>query len=198
MEEIGKALVKLVESGSTLAPSVMSYWFAVRIIDALSGVVIAAVIMGGLWAIASAIVGCVDRYKQAPMKTRRRDHMRKKDQFRQGDVLLERVDHALSPEAKLRPRDHGRVVLAYGETTAHAHALDGALTELFEEKDGLLYLRVGAPDTLRSVGTHTMEDAGRHDPIELAPGLYRVADPAKAGHASQREYHPAEIRRVAD
>lgn len=119
-------------------------------------------------------------------------------QYRQGDVLIELVEHVLSPEAKLRPRDHGRVVLAYGETTAHAHALDGPLTELFEEKDGLLYLRVGAPDVLRSVGTHTMEDAGRHGAISLAPGIYRVADPAKAGHATQREYHPQEIRRVAD
>ena len=124
--------------------------------------------------------------------------MARKAQIRQGDVLIERVDNVLSPEAKLRPRDHGRVVLAYGETSAHAHALDGPLTELFEERDGVLYLQVGASDTLRSVGTQSMQDAGRHAPILLAPGLYHVMDPAKAGHASQREYAPGEIHRVTD
>lgn len=123
----------------------------------------------------------------------------KPGQIRQGDVLLERVDHELSPEAKRRPRDQGRVVLAYGEATGHAHALDGALTELFEERDGALYLRLGAPDELRHVESlESWRPSTDHRPIPLAPGLYRVADPTGAGRASQREYAPGEIRRVAD
>jgi len=43
--------------------------------------------------------------------------------YRQGDVLLIRVD-ALPTGLREIPRDRGRVVLAYGETTGHAHAIE--------------------------------------------------------------------------
>jgi len=61
VEEIGKALVKLIEQGSDLAPSIMSYWFIVRMVDNLASVLIAGVVMVGLWAITKTIVACVDR-----------------------------------------------------------------------------------------------------------------------------------------
>ena len=64
--------------------------------------------------------------------------------FRQGDVLIRRTTHQLTATAKCISRDTGRIVLAYGEVTGHAHAIDDALAELFEEKDGRLYLRVDA------------------------------------------------------
>ena len=44
---------------------------------------------------------------------------------RQGDVLLVPVD-AIPEAAKPVARDHGRVVLAYGEATGHAHAISSA------------------------------------------------------------------------
>jgi hypothetical protein len=117
--------------------------------------------------------------------------MKPANQIRQGDVLLERVVHTLSPEAKPRPRDHGRVVLAYGEVTGHAHALAGPLTELFEEHDGALYLRIEATDELRHVDSlESFRPTGEHDAHTLEPGMYRVVN--------QREYAPGEIRRVAD
>ena len=104
--------------------------------------------------------------------------------YRQGDVLLVTTDGLLADTARPVPREAGRVVLARGEATGHAHAIDSPLAELFEEKDGRLYLRVSAgPEPVRL--THE-----QHDSIALAPGLYEVI--------GQREYAPGAIRRVTD
>ncbi len=112
-------------------------------------------------------------------------------QIRQGDVLLVTTTHRITKEAKPVPRDRGRVVLAYGEVTGHAHALDGALTELFEERDGALYLRLGAGDELRHVDSlESFGPTGEHGSQTLAAGTYRVI--------RQREYSPEQIRNVAD
>lgn len=100
--------------------------------------------------------------------------------YRQGDVLLIRClrkPAALTP--KSTPPD--RVVLAYGEVTGHAHALEAALAELFEDRGGRLFLKATAGAAL----THE-----EHGAIVLAPGWYEVR--------RQREYSPAEIRTVAD
>ena len=43
-------------------------------------------------------------------------------QYRQGDVLLIPTD-AIPEKAKRVTRDAGRIVLAYGEVTGHAHAI---------------------------------------------------------------------------
>lgn len=61
--------------------------------------------------------------------------------YRQGDVLIERV--ASIPKTKTTPiaRDNGRVVLAYGEVTGHAHALHGPGATLLEGPEGR-FLRV--------------------------------------------------------
>ena len=103
---------------------------------------------------------------------------------RQGDVLVLGVAE-IPEEAKPIARDRGRVILACGEVTGHAHAIaarDATLLEL----DGERYLRVTAPVTL---------DHEEHATIELPPGAFRVV--------IQREYVPAELpeqawRRVVD
>ncbi len=41
---------------------------------------------------------------------------------RQGDVLVLEIDD-IPKDARRVPRDDGRVVLAYGEVTGHAHAI---------------------------------------------------------------------------
>lgn len=105
----------------------------------------------------------------------------KPQMVRQGDVLLLPVRHRITEAAKPVPRDAGRIVLAYGEVTGHAHAIDDALAELFEEKDGRLFLRADAVVALRHE---------EHGAIDIAPGTYRVV--------RQREYHPEAIRNVAD
>ena len=104
--------------------------------------------------------------------------------YRQGDVFLVRIDRALGDTAKPVPREAGRVVLARGEATGHAHSIDSPLAELFEEQDGRLYLRVSAgAEPVRLVHE-------QHDAIALPPGVYEVRH--------QREYAPGAIRRVTD
>jgi hypothetical protein len=102
--------------------------------------------------------------------------------YRQGDVLLRKSRKSLA-DAKPVARDRGRIVLAYGEVTGHAHAIDDALAELFEEKDGQLYLRVDA-----GAGVDLVHE--EHETITVPPGIYRVT--------RQREYSPEAIRQVAD
>lgn len=103
---------------------------------------------------------------------------------RQGDVLLVPVD-AIPDAAKPVARDRGRVVLAYGEATGHAHAIaSSAATQLVDDVER--YLRLSTAATL----AHE-----EHAPIELAPGTYRIV--------IQREYVPAPVnspawRRVVD
>lgn len=108
-------------------------------------------------------------------------------QYRQGDVFLEQVrKRARAGKPVL---DHGRVILAYGEVTGHAHEvveekkLDFELppAQLFEEPDGTRFLFVDRACVL----THQ-----EHGTIALEPGCYKVT--------RQREYSPEEIRNVAD
>jgi hypothetical protein len=103
---------------------------------------------------------------------------------RQGDVWLERVA-AIPDTAVEKPRDHGRVILAYGEVTGHAHAIDDTVeaptATLFETPEGLAFLKVDALSQL----VHE-----EHGSIALAPGHYRVK--------RQREYEPDGWRNVAD
>lgn len=69
--------------------------------------------------------------------------MKNKNQihYRQGDVLVERV--GLLPQ-KLTPvaRENGRVILAHGEVTGHAHAIADRATEKFKTESGEEFLRV--------------------------------------------------------
>jgi hypothetical protein len=103
--------------------------------------------------------------------------------YRQGDVLvvpIEELPAGLVPA----PRDRkGRLVLAYGEATGHAHVATG---------EGLRLLCL--PDDLESMFLH-IQGYGRitheeHGPIPLPIGYYRVV--------RQREYVPGAIRPVSD
>lgn len=101
--------------------------------------------------------------------------------YRQGDVLIERVPERQDPGSAV-PREHGRIVLAHGEATGHAHAIaagDAAFYEMPTTK--ARHLRLVSPTAL----AHE-----EHAPIELPAGFYRVR--------RQREYTPDEIRTVAD
>ena len=118
----------------------------------------------------------------------------KRLQFRQGDVLITRVD-GTADVGKPVSRDRGRIVLAYGEVTGHAHAIVSKRAELFElvedrTKDGDdAWAR--AARILRVSGKAAVElRHEEHATIELPPGDYEVT--------RQREYHPEELRMVAD
>lgn len=104
--------------------------------------------------------------------------------YRQGDVLIARISSM--PEQDLAPveREKGRLVLAHGEVTGHAHVVVGE-AELFTPADVSeleeRFLRVEREATV----VHE-----EHGTITLPPGDYRVG--------RQREYAPEEIRTVAD
>ena len=92
-------------------------------------------------------------------------------QVRQGDVLLVPVDE-IPEAATVVPRDQGRVILAYGEATGHAHAFEAFAATLLQEEDRrYLHLREAAPLIHEE-----------HAPITVAPGRYRVV--------IQREFVP--------
>lgn len=104
--------------------------------------------------------------------------------FRQGDVLLVRVDSI--PAYATLCDIKGDVILAYGEVTGHAHRLDVGSVKPFA-KGG-----VWSADAERFI--QALEGAmlrhEEHAPIAVPAGRYRVIQ--------QREYSPEEIRRVVD
>lgn len=117
---------------------------------------------------------------------------------RQGDVLVTRVE-TLPPGAKPCDRDeHGRIVLAHGESSGHAHAIrsENVLSFRMEsaERDAGLaaevdYVLVGGAG---AVLNHELVSGqmAEHEPVSLPAGLYRIG--------AQREYAPEAIRRAAD
>lgn len=120
--------------------------------------------------------------------------------YRQGDVLLVKVDKLPAKAAKIERKAGERLVLAYGERTGHAHAMRSDKVVAFKvetAEDRALaglpqfdYIQVGgsAPVAL----AHEYEDGRKaeHTPIEIEPGTYRVS--------AQVEYSPQAIQRVSD
>jgi hypothetical protein len=101
---------------------------------------------------------------------------------RQGDVLLLAIA-ALPAEPLLEvAREEGRVVLAHGELTGHAHA--------FEEADATLLRREGSEDLFLRLDRECALRYEEHAPIVVPGGLYRVV--------RQREYRPGGVIPVGD
>jgi hypothetical protein len=86
--------------------------------------------------------------------------------FRQGDVLVREID-ALPPGLHPVPRDEGRIILAYGETTGHAHAIAAPDVEatLLTADERHRFLRLMASVHL---------DHEEHGTIAIPPGIYEV------------------------
>lgn len=118
--------------------------------------------------------------------------MKNKNQFRQGDVLIERVDKL--PKGKCA-KDKGRAILAHGEATGHAHEVmepkarliktEGAFQQPTDLEDSLPMSRLAL-----GLGNPAEVKHQEHAPIPLKRGAYRVT--------RQREYSPEAIRNVAD
>lgn len=119
----------------------------------------------------------------------------KHQQIRQGDVALEPVSKLPDGCTEI-PNDKGRIVLAYGEVTGHAHAIadhrpalrageiaDAAIARarLYRAPSGDRYLEV------RETVHLTHEEHTAH---ALLPGIYKLP--------VQMEYQPQELRQVAD
>jgi len=100
---------------------------------------------------------------------------------RQGDVALIAVNE-IPADAEPVVRDaQGRVVLAYGEATGHAHAFQESGVLMLRAANAEVFLRVLEPAFLRHE---------EHTRIAVPPGQYRVI--------RQVEYSPGEILTVAD
>lgn len=102
---------------------------------------------------------------------------------RQGDVLIERIDK-LPDSLKPVGRENGRVVLAHGDVTGHAHAIADQHVDLYASEQELGVTFIEVRDTKAELKHE------EHATIQLSPGNYRVI--------RQREYSPEAIRNVAD
>ena len=103
--------------------------------------------------------------------------------YRQGDVMLIQVDEA-ERGAKIA-REDGRVVLAHGELTGHAHAIASKDATLYEAATALA-LGTRILTTRRAVKLVHEE----HATIRVPVGTWLVR--------IQREYSPEALRNVAD
>jgi hypothetical protein len=103
----------------------------------------------------------------------------RKDTYRQGDVLLVKVDKL--PEQARPVEWEDRVILAYGEVTGHAHALSTEQVKMYTWKG----------DRLLDINSTAKLVHEEHATIVLPAGVYRVVQ--------QREYVPeAPPRDVVD
>jgi hypothetical protein len=100
-------------------------------------------------------------------------------QYRQGDVLIEEIPVSEIPPKAVKTK--GRVILAEGEATGHAHEI--------AESDGEAW-KIGADVVAVTVKRKTPVKHQEHAPIPLKKKSHRII--------RQREYHPESIRRVAD
>ena len=107
--------------------------------------------------------------------------IRRSNPIRQGDVLVLPVE---APTGDLTPvkRQEGRLILAEGEVTGHAHAISDADTSMAMDAMEVQFLSVGEPGA-----TLTHEEHAAHT---LDPGHHAVI--------RQVEYSPEALRRVAD
>ena len=109
---------------------------------------------------------------------------------RQGDVVLVKVD-TIPAGFVDAPRDNlGRIVLAYGESSGHAHAIRnmGVCGFRLAGSEDVDYVMVGGSGATLN---HEYESGqmAEHQPLMLEPGAYQVV--------RQREYVAPQVDRRA-
>lgn len=103
--------------------------------------------------------------------------------IRQGDVLIVPCPN-LPADTAVVARENGRLILAHGEATGHAHAIVDEAAELVTADQAAdLYLLVHGAESVPLVHDE-------HDTLLIPPGVYRVV--------RQREYTPEGVRGVSD
>lgn len=114
------------------------------------------------------------------------------EHVRQGDTLVRKISDIPTSAREMKRDGHGRIVLAEGEKTGHAHTFRDkgicSFTTLDNEDVEFLLVGGGSGATLR----HELVSGKKaeHDPVTLPPGRYEAAQ--------QVEFAPAELIRVAD
>ncbi len=105
--------------------------------------------------------------------------MKNKNQFRQGDVLIERIDELPGNTKKKK-----NTIVAVGESMNHAHAMFGEVDVL--EKGEEVFLDVREESELKHIlleaGIATDNWTKEHHPVKLKPGKYKVVQ--------QQQYDP--------
>lgn len=102
-------------------------------------------------------------------------------EFRQGDVLLTRIESLPADLEEVTPKS-GRVVLQHGEATGHAHAFYDRGVKVFAPK--------GAPKGSRPTHLQVVKKTAllrheEHSPASLPPGIYRM--PTQVEHTDDDE-----------
>jgi len=102
--------------------------------------------------------------------------------YQQGDVLLKKVIGVLFDGCPIEASKNGRLIIAEGEHTGHAHVL--------KECDAVIRVKNGKRYVITEKGfTITHEE---HLPIEVAPGVYEI------GIVQEYDHFAEEARNVAD
>ncbi len=98
--------------------------------------------------------------------------------YRQGDVLLRLVPSIPNGTSPV-DRDAGRIILAYGEVTGHAHAIEAPDTEatLLKTAENRRFLRLMA-------GVDLVHE--EHVTIHLTRGVLRGHPPARVDRRGRR------------
>jgi hypothetical protein len=103
---------------------------------------------------------------------------------RHGDVIIYPISAEeaaqLKAKAKKVDRDNGRLILAYGEVTGHAHAVTEPTAMLFDLEDSKLL-------ELPKISALSHEE---HNSLELPAGSYRIYQ--------KRQYKPNGWETVKD
>lgn len=101
-------------------------------------------------------------------------------QYRQGDILIERVGHL--PTAEQKQNRGEPIILAHGEVTGHHHKLDTDKADWWKDPSSQV-------QHIRPAGRAAIVHQ-EHGPIPVKSRLYKIT--------RQREYTPEAIRNVTD
>lgn len=127
------------------------------------------------------------RHNQKPTE----NSMKIGEHIRQGDTLLRKVATIPAVAKEMKRDAHGRIVLAEGERTGHAHTFrdKGICSFSVTDENDVAFLLVGGSGaTLK----HELVSGAKaeHDAITIGEGNYEAAQ--------QMEYSPAALQRVTD
>jgi|1_EtaG_2_1085319.scaffolds.fasta_scaffold05572_5 hypothetical protein len=108
-----------------------------------------------------------------------------------GDVIVKEIDEF--PENLIKKEyTKGFSVLAYGEISGHAHCLDSLKTELYEDENGVVYLRCKEDVELKHQKLDGTQAKDAHKTITLPKNNYQI------GIVKEFDYFTGEAREVAD
>jgi hypothetical protein len=103
--------------------------------------------------------------------------------YRQGDVSIVAVTSAPAERVDVA-RENGRVILADGEVTGHAHVIKATSAALFRDPKLTAVFMTVSGDVPVAL------EHEEHETIMIPPGDHQII--------RRREYSPQEIRNVAD